>query len=86
MTITSIETTVYQTSDGRRFTSIPEAGEHELDIWLDAWAEKHGLCAGGEWTREMVLSCIKQDSMALAISLAMRHGFDVIQPAHEATK
>ena len=49
---------VWRTSDGELFEDETLAGQHQAEIDLVNWAESQGICRGGSWSTDMVVSCL----------------------------
>lgn len=52
----------YVTDDGKSFVDKDMAEKHQLHLDLIEWANKVGLCRGGEWSADMVIHQILEDS------------------------
>ena len=58
---TSTQTT-YISDDGEVFISEGQCLMHEGGTLLEEWADRNGLCSGGEWKRDMVLELLEEYS------------------------
>ncbi len=58
---TSTQTT-YISDDGEVFISEGQCLMHEGGTLLEEWADRNGLCSGGEWKRDMVLGFLEEYS------------------------
>ena len=63
--VESVKRTMWRCKDGELFELKRDAQKHEAKRELGEWADRSGICRGGEWGSDMILSQVLEDAHVL---------------------